>query len=405
MSDDIVYLDYAATSALRPRQVVDAVASYLSETGATPGRGGHRLAVEAGRVALRCRQALARLLGARGDPGRIALLSNATEALNTMFSGMLRPRDVVVRTMLDHNAVRRPLLRLQRERDIEVRLMPANSAGELELGSAARLLDGARLLVVNGASNVLGTVPPLAELAALAHDAGALFAVDAAQSAGHVAFDVEADGIDVVAFTGHKALLGPQGTGGLWAREGIEIEPLIVGGSGGDSLLEDMPVAWPDRLEAGTRNGPGIAGLLAGVEWVLDYGVERMHARLAELKLQLWDGLRGIDDVQVLSPRDPTGTPVVTMRVDGQDVTRTARRLDVEHGVLTRAGLHCAPEAHVLLGTTKTGAVRLSLGWSSEERDVERAIRAVAAVARSGNASGSPPVAQPVGEETAGAHR
>ncbi len=396
MRDDVVYLDYAATSAVRPPQVIDAVAAYLKDVGATPGRGGHRLAVDAGRVALRCRQALARLFGVRGDPGRIVLLSNATEALNTLFAGMLRPGDVVVRTMLDHNAVRRPLLRLERERGIEVRVLPASADGGLDLDAAERLLEGARLLVVNGASNVLGTAPPLAQLAAKAHGAGALVALDAAQSAGHIALDVEADGVDLLAFTGHKALLGPQGTGGLWAREGLELEPLMTGGSGGDSLLEGMPEPWPDHLEAGTRNGPGIAGLLAGVEWVLDHGVERVHARLSALKLRLHDGLSAVDGVDVLSPREPGGTPVVTVRIGAQDAAVTAARLDAEHGVLTRAGLHCAPETHALLGTSGTGAVRLSLGWASEAADVERAVAAMAAIAHA-NPSGMRRTAPAVG--------
>jgi len=375
-----IYLDHAATTAFRPAAVVRAVTSFLVEIGATPGRGGHRLAIAADRIALRCRQALARLLDIPGDPGRIAFMHNATHALNTALYGVLRPGERVVVTAYDHNAVLRPVHRLAGERGLAVVMVPGDAAGALDDVVLDRALAGARLLVINGASNVLGTVPDIASLTARAHAAGALVLLDAAQLAGHVPFSVAATGIDLLALTGHKALLGPQGTGALWVHPGVAIEPLLAGGTGGDSLEPDMPAAFPDRLEAGSLNGPGIAGLEAGVDLLLHETVERVHERLAGFKATLRAGLLAIEGVRVHSPPAPAGVPIVTITADSLDPATMALRLDREHGLLARAGLHCAPEVHRLLGTAATGALRFSLGMSNTEADVRHALHAVAAV-------------------------
>jgi cysteine desulfurase/selenocysteine lyase len=375
---DVSYLDFAATSAVRPRAVVRAVAEYLENVGATPGRGGHRLAIESGRVALRCRQAIARLLGIPGDVGRIAFMFNATHALNTALCGVLRPRDRLVVTSFDHNAVLRPADQLARERGVDVRLAAGDALGGLDERALLEALDGARLLSINAASNVLGTTLDVTALVAAAHEAGALALVDTAQVAGHLPFDVAATDADLVAFTGHKGLLGPQGIGGLWVRPGLDIAPLLTGGTGGDSLARAMPTPFPDHLEAGTQNAPGIAGLAAGVGWLLEHGVDVLHARTAALKRQLHDGLSALPHVRVHSPAAPSGVPIVTITSAAMDPATLASRLDREHGVLTRPGLHCAPEAHRVLGTERAGAVRLSLGWCSTESDVERALDAVA---------------------------
>lgn len=380
MRDDLVYLDYAATAAVRPDVVADAVAQFLKSNGATPGRGGHRLSIDAGRIALRCRRLLADLLGIPGDPGRIAFQHNATHALNTALYGVLRQGDVVVTTSFEHNAVMRPLHVLARERSIDVRRIPCDTAGTLDREAARVLLDGARLLVVTAASNVLGTRTPLAELGRMAYDAGALVLVDAAQAAGSVPLDADALGIDLLALTGHKALLGPQGVGALWVRPGLDIDALLTGGTGGDSLDPAMPAALPDHLEAGTLNAPGIAGLAAALEWLHAEDPARLRAREMALKAALHDGLQGIDGVRVLSPAAPDGTPIVTITAETIDPSTLAARLDREYGVLIRPGLHCAPDAHRLLGTEQTGAVRFSLGWASTEADVARALTAVAAL-------------------------
>jgi cysteine desulfurase / selenocysteine lyase len=380
---DGIYLDYAATSAVRPESVIDAVDRYLRDIGATPGRSGHRLALEAGRVALRCRRALARLFGWEGDPGRIAFFPNATWALNAALGGILRPGDRVVRTAYDHNAVRRPVALLARN-GVEATLVAGNADGAIDLDELERALAGARLLALPHANNVLGIALPVAEMARLAHAAGALVLVDAAQSAGHLPIDVEAMGIDLLAFTGHKGLLGPQGTGGLFVRPGVEVDPSWAGGTGGDSMPLEMPEAMPDRLEAGTLNGPGIAGLLAGAEWVAERGVGALHAREALLKARLRERLGGIAGVRLHSPAAPDGVGIVTVTADGITAAELAARLDREHGVMTRAGLHCAPESHRLCGTAADGAVRFSVGWATTEAEVDAAAAAVASILEDG---------------------
>jgi cysteine desulfurase / selenocysteine lyase len=375
------YLDYAATSAVRPDHVARAVHRFLSEVGASPGRGGYSRSVESGRICFRCRRQLARIMGAAGDPGRIVFMMNATQGLNTALFGLLSRGSAVVVTPFDHNAVLRPVHALARDREVEVRMAPGAPDGSVDLDALETLLDGARLLVVNGASNVLGTPLPLGEMARRAHAAGALVLLDGAQSIGHLPASPGEDGADLIAFTGHKGLLGPQGIGGLWIREGLELQPLLTGGTGGRSELREMPASLPDRLEAGTPNAPGIAGLLAGCEFVTERGIPSLHRREAELKARLLDGLEQIPGVRVHSPRAPEGTGVVTITCERMDPATLARRLEVEWSVLVRPGLHCAPEVHRLLGTLETGALRLSLGWASTEEDVDRAISGVEAIA------------------------
>jgi cysteine desulfurase / selenocysteine lyase len=375
------YLDYAATSAVRPPEVSEAMAAFLRDVGASPGRGGYGAAVQSGRIAFRCRRTIAKLLGFPGDPGRVAFMLNATHALNTALHGLLSQGDRVVATVYDHNSVLRPLDALSRSRDVEVRLVPGSDDGYLDLDALDHALDGARLLVLNAASNVLGTRLPVADLTRRAHEAGALVLVDAAQSAGHLPESPAEDGADVVALTGHKGLLGPQGIGALWVREGLELNPLLCGGTGGDSTLRRMPDAYPDHLEAGTPNIPGIAGLLAGCAFLEREGVAGIHAREAALKARLRDGLEQIGGVRVLSPSAPDGSAVVTFVSAHVSPGEIARRLDVEWQVMARAGLHCAPEVHRLLGTIESGAVRFSLGWKSTEEDVDRAVEGVEAIA------------------------
>lgn len=385
--DDAVYLDYAATSAIRPEPVVEAVARYLRGVGATPGRAGHRRAVEAGRIVLRCRRALAALFNAPGDPGRVTFHLNATHALNAALFGLLRPGDRVVRTEYDHNAVRRPVLALA-QRGVQAVVVEGDAHGGISMFEVEHALRGARLLVVTHANNVIGNALPVAELAERAHAAGALVLVDAAQSAGHLPIDVQAMGIDLLAFTGHKGLLGPQGTGGLWVRDGVEVPPAFFGGTGGDSDSPDMPALLPDRLEAGSMNGPGIAGLLAGVEWLMERGVDVVHRHETVMKQRLRERLQSMPGVAVQSPFNPDGAGIVTITIDGVDAAEAALRLDREHGVLVRAGLHCAPESHVLLGTERTGAVRFSVGWATTPDEVDRAAAAVARIAETNERRG-----------------
>lgn len=373
---DPVYLDYAATSAVRPEAVIEAVTEYLRDIGATPGRSGHRRAIEAGRVMLRCRRALAELFGIAGDSGRIAFQFNATHALNTALFGLLVPGDRVVRTAYDHNAVRRPISVL-RQRGVEEVVLSGRPDGGIDLDEAERALRGARLLVLPHASNVIGALLPVAELAQRARAHGALVLLDACQTAGHLPVQVHELGVDLLAFTGHKGLLGPQGTGGLWVRDGVDVTPLLLGGTGGDSDSEGMPGLLPDRLEAGSQNGPGLAGLLAGVRWVLEQQPNVLHQREARLKARLLEHLHAAPGVWVRSPAAPDGVGIVTLTADTLDAATLAAQLDREHGILARAGLHCAPGAHAALGTERAGALRLSLGWATTEAEIDWAADAI----------------------------
>jgi selenocysteine lyase/cysteine desulfurase len=322
------------------------------------------------------------------DPARIAFQQNATQALNTAIRGILRPGDVAVTTAFDHNAVLRPLDHLSQHRGVEVRMIPGAPDGTLDLHEAARILDGARLMAVNGASNVLGTRAPLEGLVGLARRSGALVLVDAAQWAGQIDESLADLGVDMVAFTGHKGLLGPQGIGGLWVRPGLRIEPTLFGGTGGQSANRSMPDTLPERLEAGTQNAPGMAGLLAGIEFLLDQGVAAIHASEMELKARLRAGLSEIPSVRVLSPPGVDGVGIVTMVSDAVDPATLAEMLDRGWGVMVQHGLNCAPEAHRVLGTLSTGAVRFSLGWASTAEDVETAVQAVAAIVTARNPAG-----------------
>lgn len=381
MDSGLHYLDHAATAALRPPAVAEAVAAYLVDVGATPGRGGHRLAIEAGRVVLRARQAVHRLLGRGGDPGRVVFGPNATWGLNTALHGLLGPGDVLVTTDFDHNAVLRPAHRLAAERGVEVRRVPGTPDGHLDPDAFDAALDGARLVCLNAGSNVLGTVLPVGSLVERVHAAGALALVDSAQVLGHMPFDF--GDADLIAFTGHKGLLGPQGTGGLWVREGVEVRSGHQGGTGGASEDPEMPTSLPDGLEPGTLNGPGLAGLAAGCAAIEGYGVDRLHRETLALRARLIEGIDALDGVRRRSPDAPGGTGIVLVETESHPPSEIARRLDREYGVLTRAGLHCAPEAHRLLGTLERGGLRLSLGWGSSAADVDAALSGLARSLRS----------------------
>lgn len=383
----MIYLDHAATSWPKPPQVLEAMTAYLEGAGGNPGRSGHRLSVAAGRIVYETRELLAQLFAAP-DPLRVVLTPNVTHALNMAMLGLLDPtRDRVVTTGIEHNSVMRPLRALE-ARGLDLDIVPCGPDGQLDLQAMANALcTGARLVIINHASNVMGTLLPVPEIAALAHAAGALLLVDAAQTAGAVPIDIQAMGIDLLAFTGHKGLLGPQGTGGLVVAPHLAadlIQPVFMGGTGSRSQEERQPEMLPDRLESGTGNGPGIAGLGAGVRCLLDYSIEAVRAYELALTRRLLDGLREISGVTVYGPLDAEHrTATVSLRIEGHSVSDVGWRLDEEFDILSRVGLHCAPAAHRTLGTFPEGTVRLSAGLSNTMDDIEAAIAAVRAIARS----------------------
>jgi len=386
VSDDLIYLDNAATSWPKPPEVGRAMVECLEREAGNPGRSGHRLSLAAARRVYAVREAVAKLFSAP-DPVRVIFTHNATMAVNLALGGLLGPGDRVVCTGMEHNAVMRPLRDLE-ERGIAVAVAPCDPAGRLDLEAFERTVNAAptRLVVLNHASNVTGTICPVAEAAAVARRAGALVLLDAAQTAGAVPIHMAALGVDLVAFTGHKGLLGPSGTGGLILGERVnaaEMVPLLKGGTGSRSAQERQPPDLPDRFEAGTINFVGIAGLGAGLDALAAMGgpeaVGRHERNLAQ---QLWDGLSSIPGVRLYGPADPAErVAVVSFTIDGLTVSAIGARLDEEFGVLARVGLHCAPAAHRTIGTFPTGTVRFSPGPFTTEDQIARALAAVRTIA------------------------
>ena len=376
----MIYFDNAATTAVKPPEVAEAVARAVNSFGGA-GRGVHEASLDAGYAVFRARQQLARLLGA-GDPSRVAFASNATEALNTAIVGLARPGDKLVTTAASHNSVLRPLYRLADERGCEVVVVPHDARGALDYDALEAALPGARLAAVTHASNLTGDVYDIARIARLCRERGALLVADAAQTAGVVSIDMGRDGLDVVAFTGHKSLYGPQGTGGLAVAEGVEIEPLKVGGSGTHSYDRHHPARMPERLEAGTLNAHGIAGLSAGLAYIEERGVEELGAQVRALAERFERGVRGIDGVRVLGGGGDAGRcGIVALDVGDADSAAVGDALNAEFGICTRAGAHCAPLMHEALGTQSQGAVRFSFSSFNTEDEVDAGIAAVAAIA------------------------
>jgi cysteine desulfurase family protein len=381
----MIYLDHAATSWPKPPEVAQAMADFLERAGGNPGRSGHRLSVAAGRAVYEAREAVAELFNAP-DPLRIIFTQNATHALNIAIRGLLRPGDRVVTTGMEHNSVMRPLRALE-EQGVELAVVPCRADGSLDPAEMKKAVaPGAKLVVVTHASNVVGTLLPVAAVAKIAHDAGALLLVDAAQTAGCFPIDVQEMGIDLLAFTGHKALQGPTGTGGLVVGDAVdpaEMEPLMRGGTGSRSEREEQPEDLPDKYESGTCNAVGIAGLHAGIRFVTERGVDAVREHELTLTRKLMEGLSEVAGVTLYGPADAAArTATMSIRVAGLRVSDVGFSLDEEFGVLSRVGLHCAPAAHRTLGTFPEGTVRLAAGVFTTEDDIAQTVAAVKEVAR-----------------------
>lgn len=375
----MIYLDNAATTLRKPEEVVQAVVSALSSFGGV-GRGVHAASLAAGMAVFEARDKIARLLGAP-SASRVSFTPNATVALNVAIAGLIEDGDVLVTTEASHNSVLRPLYRARDERGCEVRIAPVGSDGSLDLEEYGNLLEGSRLVVATHASNLTGDVYDVEAMARLAHDAGALFVLDAAQTAGSMPVDMGRLGVDVLCFTGHKSLLGPQGTGGLCVAEGVDIVPLFEGGSGTHSFDERHPRLMPESLEAGTLNAHGLAGLSAGVSWIVSEGVEDVHARVGRLVSMFRGEAAAIPGVVLYGGGGIDSCGIVALNVVGCDSGLVADLLARDWGVCTRAGAHCAPLMHRALGTEGQGAVRFSFSALSTEEEAREAACALSEVA------------------------
>jgi cysteine desulfurase family protein len=372
-----IYLDNAATSFPKPPQVIEAVESTLRLNAANPGRGGHQLSIQAGRLVMECRETVARFFGV-DDATRIAFTANATEAINLGLFGALQPGDRVVTTSMEHNAVVRPLRALN-DRGVEVVRVMADARGFVEPAALRRAcLPGTRMLVMNHCSNVTGTLQAIEEIGPWCRKQGIIFMVDAAQSAGIFPICVEEMAIDLLAVPGHKSLLGPTGTGFLYVRPDLDLRPLLYGGTGNFSQSETQPEEMPERLESGTLNTIGLAGLKSGVEFLETVGLDRIRNHEQELLGLLIDGLTRIDSVTLYGPLTPERHGgALSFNIKNLDSSLLGFRLDHEYGICCRVGLHCAPEAHGTIRTLPEGTVRLSPGYFNTTSDVEQTLMAI----------------------------
>ena len=376
-----IYFDNAATSWPKPRGVKDALDHYFGGAGGNPGRSGHRMSIAAAQIVEDARDSLSRLLNV-DDPSRVVLTKNVTEALNIAIFGLLQPGDHAVTTSIEHNSVMRPLRYLE-SRGLELTVIDCSPTGTLEPSQVEEALRAdTRLLVTLHGSNVMGTVLRIDQIAAIARKRGVPYLVDAAQTAGAMPIDVEATGVDLLACTGHKSLLGPTGTGALVVGEGVELRPLMRGGTGSRSDLETQPEFLPDALESGTLNVAGLAGLAAGVKYLLEVGVGALAAHEKALVARFLAGAANIAGVTVYGPEsldDRCG--VLCFNVDGLVSSDVGVMLDRDYGILSRAGLHCAPGAHRTIGTFPTGTVRFGFGYANTAEEVDHALVALADIA------------------------
>lgn len=374
----MIYLDNAATTMHKPQTVIDAVTQAMCSLG-NAGRGATSGALDAARTIHGCRAKLARLLGCpRAD--HVCFTPNSTAALNTVINGVVRPGDRVVTTVLEHNSVLRPLNRLAAEQGVTVEHAGCDTNGVLDYDELEPLVTpGTRAVVVTHASNVTGNAVDIARVAAIAHAAGALLIVDASQSAGTARVDMQTIGLDIVCFTGHKGLMGPQGTGGLAVAEGIDVAPWAMGGTGVHSFDPLQPLEWPTRLEAGTLNGHGIAGLSAGLDFIeAQGGVEAIAAHERALADRFLAGVRKIPRIKLYGAFDqPTRSAIVSLNVGDIDSAEISDALMQGWGIATRPGAHCAPLMHRALGTERQGVVRFSFGYFNTDEEVDTAIDAL----------------------------
>jgi cysteine desulfurase/selenocysteine lyase len=380
--ENLIYLDNGATSYPKPDEVYTFMDSFYRNFGVNPGRSGYDLCMETGALVDNTRRMLADFFNGH-DPNRLCFSYNSTDALNLIIFGMLQPGDHAVTTTIEHNSVLRPLYHQNKSNGVEVDYVPFDADGFVDPDDIKRKIkSNTRLVIVNHASNVVGTLQPVAEIGRICREQGIPFAIDASQSAGKVPIDIDKLNIDIVAFTGHKSLLGPTGIGGLYVREGIEIRHTRAGGTGVRSADRLHLDEYPYRLEYGTGNVVGIAGLHAGLKWIEGKGIENIHRHEMKLARMLRDGLRELEGVILYCQEDLTDhIAVVSFNVDGLEALNTGTLLDGEYNIACRTGLHCAPLVHEQLGTDKIGgSVRMGIGPFNTEDHIKTALEAVAEI-------------------------
>lgn len=380
---ELIYLDNGATSFPKPEEVYAFMDKFYRQFGVNPGRSGYDLCMEAGEVVEETRQMLTKFFNGK-DPDRLCFSYNSTDALNIIIFGMLEKGDHAISTTIEHNSVLRPLYHLEKYNGVEVDYIPFNEKGFVEPESfKEKFKTNTKLVIVNHASNVIGTIQPIKEIGELCRKYGVPFAIDASQSAGKIPIDIEELNVDIVVFTGHKSLLGPTGIGGLYVRDGIEIRHTRAGGTGVRSAVRTHLDEYPYRLEYGTHNTLGIAGLHAGVKWIQEQGMDKLHEHEMKLTKKLRDGLKDVDGVILYCQDNLTDhISVLLSNVDGFEALNTGTILDVDYNIACRTGLHCAPLVHEQLGTVEIhGGVRFGIGPFNTDEDIQTAIEAMADIA------------------------
>lgn len=380
---DIIYLDNGATSYPKPEEVYTFMDHFYRNFGVNPGRSGYDMCMEAGEVLEGTRKLLMEFFNGK-DPNRLCFGYNATDSLNLIINGMLEKGDHAITTTIEHNSVIRPLFHLAKFNGVDVDHIPFDDKGFVDPDDfPKKFKQNTKLVIINHASNVIGTVQPVKEIGKYCQENGIPFAIDASQSAGKIPIDIDEMNVDIVAFTGHKSLLGPTGIGGLYVREGIEIRHTRAGGTGVRSAVRTHLYEYPYRLEYGTGNIVGIAGLQAGVNWILQKGMENIHEHEMKLTSMLRDGLREIDGVTMYCQDDLTNhISILPANVEDMESMNVGTILDVDYNIACRTGLHCAPLVHDQLGTTELhGAFRFGVGPFNTEAHIQAAIEAVKEIA------------------------
>ena len=377
----MIYFDNAATTMRKPDCVIEAVTQAMCTLG-NSGRGVHSGALSAARLIYDTRSALAQLFGAE-SPERIAFTANSTEALNMAIKGVLNPGDHVITTALEHNSVLRPLYELE-DQGLELTILAADSLGDIRYEDfETEIRANTKAIVTTHGSNLTGNLLDVGRIGAIAKRHGLTYIVDASQTAGVFEIDVKKMNIDILCFTGHKGLLGPQGTGGIYVREGLEVRPLLSGGSGVQTYLRHHPPQMPTALEAGTLNGHGIAGLGAGVRYIQETGMDTIRTKEQELMWEFYSRVKEIPGITVYGDfSTQERCAIVALNVRDYDSGEVSDALSSDYGIATRPGAHCAPLMHQALGTVEQGAVRFSFSWFNTDEEVDAAINAMKELAQ-----------------------
>ena len=373
-----IYLDNAATSFPKPKEVATAVYDFMVNNGTSSGRGSYKKAMQSDYIVYECRKLIGKLFNF-DNPKKVVLTSNVTDSLNIAMRGILKENDHVITSSLEHNAVWRCLKTLERDINIKIDTVECSKDGITNPQDIKKYIKkDTALIVFTQASNVLGTIQPIREIGAIAREHNIPFLVDSAQSAGAMEIDVKEDNIDILAFTGHKSLLGPMGTGGLIINTDIDIKPLKAGGTGGDSAYEYQPDYYPNHLETGTSNVSGIAGLREAIKFLNKEGIENIHNKEKELTKYALEKLETVKDIEIYGPKDcEKMLSVISFNIKDKRPEDVGSILDQKYNIMLRAGLHCAPTAHSVIGTKDRGTLRIGLGYFNKKEDIDKLVEAL----------------------------